>query len=248
MVLALDGEGRDAVVDDQRRRHVVLGAERVRAAEVHLGAARLERAHQVRGLGGDVQAGRDAQALERLLAVEAGADGAQDRHVALGPLDARAALAGQIQVAHVAGHHGLVHGRGALDGQWHGFSSGGRSGKGRRKVARRIVPEPRAGAQAKTCAVTTAVSMRYAFAHETDHAGARRTRCTPGSRSARPTRAARSPTWSSGRCGSVSRHWPSSRRGRVALPSYELGPFLVDPARRETFGALVSRPGEPEER
>lgn len=40
----------------------------------------------------------------------------------------------------------------------------------------------------------------------------------------------------------------SNRRGRVALPSYELGPFLVDPARRETFGALVSRPGEPEER
>jgi hypothetical protein len=40
----------------------------------------------------------------------------------------------------------------------------------------------------------------------------------------------------------------SRRRGRVALPSYELGPFLVDPARRETFGALVARPGEPEER
>ena len=36
----------------------------------------------------------------------------------------------------------------------------------------------------------------------------------------------------------------SSRRGRVALPSYELGPFLVDPARRE-FGEVVSRPAEP---
>ena len=40
----------------------------------------------------------------------------------------------------------------------------------------------------------------------------------------------------------------SSRRGRVALPSYELGPFLVDPARRESFGQVVSRPGEPGER
>ena len=40
----------------------------------------------------------------------------------------------------------------------------------------------------------------------------------------------------------------SSRRGRVTLPSYELGPFLVDPARRETFGAMVSRPGDPGER
>lgn len=39
----------------------------------------------------------------------------------------------------------------------------------------------------------------------------------------------------------------SSRRGRVVLPSYELGPFLVDPARRESFGEIVSRPGEPDE-
>ena len=36
------------------------------------------------------------------------------------------------------------------------------------------------------------------------------------------------------------------RRGRVALPSYELGPYLVDPARRETFGGIVARPREPE--
>jgi hypothetical protein len=35
----------------------------------------------------------------------------------------------------------------------------------------------------------------------------------------------------------------SGRRGRVSLPSYELGPYLVDPARRESFGAIVSRPG-----
>ncbi len=35
----------------------------------------------------------------------------------------------------------------------------------------------------------------------------------------------------------------AGRRGRVSLPSYELGPFLVDPARRESFAAIVSRPG-----
>ena len=40
----------------------------------------------------------------------------------------------------------------------------------------------------------------------------------------------------------------STRRGRVALPSYELGPFLANPARRETFGAMLSRPGGPGER
>jgi hypothetical protein len=35
----------------------------------------------------------------------------------------------------------------------------------------------------------------------------------------------------------------AGRRGRVSLPSYDLGPFLVDPARRESFGVIVSRPG-----
>ena len=38
----------------------------------------------------------------------------------------------------------------------------------------------------------------------------------------------------------------SGRRGRVALPSFELGPFLVDPARRETFAEVLGRPGEGE--
>jgi hypothetical protein len=38
----------------------------------------------------------------------------------------------------------------------------------------------------------------------------------------------------------------SGRHGRVELPSFELGPFLVDPARRETFAEILGRPGEPE--
>ena len=38
----------------------------------------------------------------------------------------------------------------------------------------------------------------------------------------------------------------SGRRGRASLPSYDLGPVLVDPARRESFGRIVSRPGEGE--
>ena len=36
-------------------------------------------------------------------------------------------------------------------------------------------------------------------------------------------------------------------RGRVTLPSYELGPYLVDPAHRESFGEVVARPRAPEE-
>ena len=38
------------------------------------------------------------------------------------------------------------------------------------------------------------------------------------------------------------------RRGRVALPSYDLGPFLVDPARRESLAAPLPRSGGGEER
>ncbi len=36
----------------------------------------------------------------------------------------------------------------------------------------------------------------------------------------------------------------AAKRPRIALPSYDLGPFLVDPARRESFGEVVPRPGE----
>ncbi len=36
-------------------------------------------------------------------------------------------------------------------------------------------------------------------------------------------------------------------RGRVTLPSYELGPYLVDPADRESFARLAAGPPEAEE-
>ena len=75
VVLALDGVGADAVLLDQRRGDVVLRAERVAGAEHDVGAAGLERAHEVGRLGGDVQAGADAHARQRLLALEALADG-----------------------------------------------------------------------------------------------------------------------------------------------------------------------------
>ena len=57
-VLALDGVDGDALVQGQRGGHVVLGGQRVRGAGDDGGAARLERAEQVGGLGGDVQARR----------------------------------------------------------------------------------------------------------------------------------------------------------------------------------------------
>ena len=36
----------------------------------------------------------------------------------------------------------------------------------------------------------------------------------------------------------------SGRRGRLQLPSYDLGPFLVDPADRAAIGALRGRAEE----
>ena len=68
VVLSLDRERGDSVLLDQRCRHVVLRRERVRRAEDDVGAARLQRPSQVRRLGGDVQARRDAETGERLLA------------------------------------------------------------------------------------------------------------------------------------------------------------------------------------
>ena len=56
---------------------------------------------EVGGLGRDVEAGRDAQALERPLAREALADEAQDGHLPLGPFDAADAFVREAQVGDV---------------------------------------------------------------------------------------------------------------------------------------------------
>ena len=34
----------------------------------------------------------------------------------------------------------------------------------------------------------------------------------------------------------------SARRSRIELPSYDLGPFLVEPSDRGTFGEIAERP------
>ena len=102
-VLAAAGERRDPVLGDERRGDVVLRRERVRGREDDLGAAGLERPHQVGGLGRDVEAGADPEAGQRLLALEALADQAQDGHLALGPLDPADALGREAEVGHVVG-------------------------------------------------------------------------------------------------------------------------------------------------
>jgi hypothetical protein len=70
-VLAASRVDGDPVLRDERGRDVVLGRERVAGREDDLGAAGLERAHQVGRLGRDVQARADAQSFERPVALEA---------------------------------------------------------------------------------------------------------------------------------------------------------------------------------
>ncbi len=87
VVFALDGVNGDFVVRHQRRRYVILRRQRVGGAQDDVRAAHLQRVHQIRRLGGDVQARRDAHALQRFLFGEALADRPQDRHFMFRPLD-----------------------------------------------------------------------------------------------------------------------------------------------------------------
>jgi hypothetical protein len=106
IVLALDGEDRHFVVLDERSGHIILGGERVGGGQDNIRAAGLQGLHQVGGLAGDVQTGRNAQALQRLFALEAFADLAQDGHFALRPLDTQAAAFGQRAIFDVKLGHG----------------------------------------------------------------------------------------------------------------------------------------------
>jgi hypothetical protein len=69
--------------------------------EDNVRAARLERAHQVRRLGGHVEARGHAVAGQRLLALEALADRGQHRHLPVGPLDPSLPLGREPEVLHV---------------------------------------------------------------------------------------------------------------------------------------------------
>ena len=85
VVFALDGECGDAVFARQRRRHIVLRAQRIAGAYRRLRAAVLQREHQVRGFGGHMQAGGYSQPGQRLFFGKALPNLAQHRHLALSP-------------------------------------------------------------------------------------------------------------------------------------------------------------------
>ncbi len=97
----MHGPHLDPVLGHERGRDVVLRRQRVRGAQRHARAAGEQRADQIRGLGGDVQAGGDADVRQRLLGVEPGSDLREHRHLLVGPRDPRLALGGEAQVGYV---------------------------------------------------------------------------------------------------------------------------------------------------
>ena len=101
VVLALDGEDGRVVLLHERRRDVVLRGQRVRGAQHDVRPARNERAHEVRGLRGDMQARGHAVPCQGLLPLEALADGGEHRHLAVGPGDAADAVRRLPEVTHV---------------------------------------------------------------------------------------------------------------------------------------------------
>jgi hypothetical protein len=86
------GEDRGPVVYGQRRRDVVLGGQRVGRGQRHRRAARPQQPHHHGGLGGDVQAGRDGQPLERPLVGEPLHEAGHQGHGPLGVPDAGVAV------------------------------------------------------------------------------------------------------------------------------------------------------------
>ena len=100
-VLAPDGIDHNPVVVHQRSSVVILGAERVGGTQHHFGAAIAQRGHQIGSLGGDVQAGGDARALERLFFQKALPDEVEHRHLLRGPLDANLAALSQSCVLNI---------------------------------------------------------------------------------------------------------------------------------------------------
>jgi hypothetical protein len=101
VVLAVDRVDLRAMAVDERGGHVVLGREGIGGAQRDLAPTREQRPDEVRGLRGDMQAARHPHAVEWALALEPLPDLAQDRHLAVRPLDPLLAGLGERDVSDV---------------------------------------------------------------------------------------------------------------------------------------------------
>ena len=104
IVLALDGEYGDAVVAHQTGGHIILRGKRIGSAKHHVGAAIAQADGQVCSLRRHVQAGGDANALQRLVLDEYLADDLQDVHRLVRPVDALFSHIREIEILNVAVH------------------------------------------------------------------------------------------------------------------------------------------------
>ena len=102
-ILAPDRVDLEPVVSHERGRHVVLGRQRVGRAERRARPAGGQGEHQVRRLGGDVQAGGHPHARERALAGEALVHRAQHRHLIPRPGDPGRAIRREPEIGYLMG-------------------------------------------------------------------------------------------------------------------------------------------------
>ncbi len=104
VILALNGKDRDFIMGHQRRRHVVLGTQRIAGAQHHVRAPLLQRRHQVSRFCSHVQAGGDANPVQRFLLGKLLPDAAQHRHLLLRPINTMSPPRGQLYILNVEFH------------------------------------------------------------------------------------------------------------------------------------------------
>ncbi len=107
VVFAFDRKHRDFVLRNQRRRHVILGGQRIGSGYHNIRAACLQSAHQIRRFGGYVHAGCHSDALERTFLAEAFLERGQYGHFPRGPIHAAPAALGQVDVFDVIILHSI---------------------------------------------------------------------------------------------------------------------------------------------
>ena len=104
VVFAFDCEDRDPIIANQTCGNVILRRKRIRRAQHNVGAAVAQANGQICRLGGHVQAGGNAHALQRLVLDEFLADDLQDLHGLIGPFDPLLAQIGKLDAFDITLH------------------------------------------------------------------------------------------------------------------------------------------------
>jgi hypothetical protein len=84
-IFAMNRVAGNPLMLDQGSSDVILGGKGIGGARHHLGSARFQRAEQIGGLAGDMQAGAQAKTAQRFGFGELLADATQDGHLLVGP-------------------------------------------------------------------------------------------------------------------------------------------------------------------